>query len=36
MVDIKRLIHQTLDSVTMQNWEKCVRQAETIQSQDYE
>jgi len=36
MVDIERLTHEALDSVTVQDWEKCVRHAETIQSQDYE
>jgi hypothetical protein len=36
MVDIERLTHEALDSMTIQDWEKCVRQAETIQSQDYE
>jgi len=36
MVDIERLTHKALDSVTVQDWEKYVRHAETIQSQDYE
>ena len=36
MVDIERLTHEALDSVTVQDWEKCVRHAEAIQSQDYE
>ncbi|XP_050063318.1 uncharacterized protein LOC126552652 [Aphis gossypii] len=36
MVDIERLTHEALDSVTVQDWEKCVRHAETIQAQDYE
>jgi len=36
MADIERLTHEALDSVTVQDWEKCVRHAEAIQSQDYE
>ncbi|XP_025405026.1 uncharacterized protein LOC112679448 [Sipha flava] len=36
MVDIERLTHEALDSVTIQDWEKCVRHAKSIQSQDYE
>ncbi|XP_025406955.1 uncharacterized protein LOC112680933 [Sipha flava] len=36
MVDIERLTHEALDSVTVQDWEKCVRYAESIQTQEYE
>jgi hypothetical protein len=32
MVDIERLTHEALDSVTIKDWEKCVRHAESIQS----
>lgn len=30
------MTHEALDSMTVQDWKKCVRHAETIQSQDYE
>lgn len=36
MVDIERLTHEALDSVTQDDWEKCVRHAEKLQDQDYE
>jgi len=36
MVDIERLTHEALDSVTVHDWEKCVRHAESLQTKDYE
>lgn len=36
MVDIERLTHEAIDSVTQHDWEKCVRHAETLQNEDYE
>jgi len=34
--DIERLTHETLDSVTQHDWEKCVRHAEELQDKDNE
>ncbi|XP_060881585.1 uncharacterized protein LOC132953053 [Metopolophium dirhodum] len=36
MCDIERLTHEALDSVTQQDWEKCVRHAEELQDKDNE
>lgn len=36
MVDIEKLTHQALDSVTQHDWEKCLRHAEALQAQDNE
>jgi transposase len=36
MVDIEKLTHEALDSVTQHDWEKCVRHAEALQDQDNE
>jgi hypothetical protein len=32
----ERLTHEALDSLSIQDWEKCKRHTESIQSQDYE
>jgi hypothetical protein len=34
MVDIERLIHDALDAVTNEDWEKCVRHAGKLQELD--
>jgi hypothetical protein len=34
MVYIKQLTHKTLDMVTINNWKKCVRHVEEIQTED--
>jgi len=36
MVDIEKLTHEALDSVTKHDWEKCVRHAKELQNQDNE
>jgi len=36
MYCIERLTHQALDSVTQQDWEKCLRHAEELQDKDNE
>lgn len=36
MVDLEKLTHEALDSVTQHDWEKCVRHAEALQDQDNE
>lgn len=36
MVDIEKLTHEALESVTQHDWKKCVRHAESLQDQDYE
>jgi hypothetical protein len=36
IVDIERLTNEALDSVTQQDWEKCVRHAEALQDQNNE
>lgn len=36
MVDIEKLNHEALDSLTQHDWEKCVRHAEALQDQDNE
>ncbi|XP_022172555.1 uncharacterized protein LOC111035299 [Myzus persicae] len=36
MVDIEKLTHEALDSVTQHDWEKCVRHAEALQDEDNE
>jgi len=36
MSDLERLTHEALDSVTQQDWEKCVRHAEELQDKDNE
>jgi len=34
MVDLEKLTHETLDSVTQHDWKKCERYAEALQDQD--
>lgn len=34
MVDIERLTHEALDTVTKEDWENCVKHAEEIQESD--
>ncbi|XP_060882122.1 uncharacterized protein LOC132953799 [Metopolophium dirhodum] len=36
MVDIEKLTHEALDSITQNDWEKCVKHAESIQDKDYD
>jgi len=36
MVDLEKLTHEALDSVTQHDWEKCVRHAKSLQDQDNE
>ncbi|XP_025204010.1 uncharacterized protein LOC112600897 [Melanaphis sacchari] len=36
IVEIERLTHAALDSMTVCDWDKCVQQAEAVQSQAYE
>jgi len=36
LADVEKLMHETIDSVTTENWEKCVRHAEKLQDIDFE
>ncbi|KAE9528685.1 hypothetical protein AGLY_012260 [Aphis glycines] len=36
LADVEKLVHETIDSVTTENWEKCVRHAEKLQDIDFE
>lgn len=36
MVDIEKLTHEALNSVTIHDWEKCVRHTKELQDQDIE
>ncbi|KAE9521646.1 hypothetical protein AGLY_017942 [Aphis glycines] len=36
MVNVERLTHKALDLVSMSDWEKCVKHAETIQDENYQ
>lgn len=36
IADVEKLMHEAIDAVTTENWEKCVRHAEQLQNKDFE